>query len=179
MKWFKCCKCGEEKQEDNFYKDKSKPSGFKPRCKPCDSMSRDKAKRAIYEKEYWDKRREERRKIILESYNNNSEKHKKKRREYLDSANGNANHRKHSQTRRARERNAFVEVVNPKEKYDFQNGVCYICENKFSFSDMECDHVIPLAKGGLHEGKNIKMACIHCNRSKGAKVLKEVCYQMV
>jgi len=69
MKWFKCVKCGQKKTENNFYNDKHKPSGKKPRCKGCDLLSRDKTKRAEYEKEYWGKRRERRREIIINSYN--------------------------------------------------------------------------------------------------------------
>jgi len=178
MKWFKCRKCGEEKPQTNFYRDKHKPSGFKPRCKPCDLLSRDKAARAEYEKKYWDSRREERRKMVRESHERNKDHHKKKRREYLRTESGKAKCRKHSQTRYAREKDAFVEHVDPMSVYRDQDGVCYLCKSRFSFDELELDHVFPLAAGGKHQRSNVAMACIRCNRSKGAKIL-EVDYQVV
>lgn len=38
---------------------------------------------------------------------------------------------------------------------------------------LECDHVIPVAKGGTHDLTNLKTACKACNRSKAAKPLEE------
>jgi hypothetical protein len=38
---------------------------------------------------------------------------------------------------------------------------------------LECDHVVPRAKGGKTELGNLKTACKPCNRSKGAKLLQE------
>lgn len=38
---------------------------------------------------------------------------------------------------------------------------------------LECDHIIPVAKGGTHEDSNLITACFACNRSKHAKTLAE------
>jgi 5-methylcytosine-specific restriction endonuclease McrA len=38
---------------------------------------------------------------------------------------------------------------------------------------LECDHVMPLSKGGDNKPDNLVTACFRCNRSKGAKTLKE------
>lgn len=145
----KCCHCEQEKPETDFYMDRSRPSGRKPRCKPCDLLSRDKAKRAEYEKAYWATRRPHRRQIVLESHNRNSDHHKAKRQEYLQTPAGRVAYRKQTQTRYARKKEAFVEIVSPKQIYLAQGGFCYICAVAFSFSEMECDHVIPLARAGF------------------------------
>lgn len=38
---------------------------------------------------------------------------------------------------------------------------------------LECDHVIPVARGGVTELHNLVTACRPCNRSKGARSLEE------
>jgi 5-methylcytosine-specific restriction endonuclease McrA len=41
-------------------------------------------------------------------------------------------------------------------------------------TDLEVDHVVPLAKGGTHEESNIVPACSECNTSKNDKLLLEI-----
>jgi len=175
----KCCKCLGEFDESFFYNDKSKPSGKRPRCKECDKLARNKEKRREYEKQYWDKRRDERRAIIIRSHNKNSIHHKEVRKKYLKTEKGIEMHRRQTQKRYALKKMAFLEDVNPKDVFDSQGGVCYLCLGVFEFKDMELDHVIPISKGGKHCKSNCKMACKHCNRSKGAKLPEEMIYQMV
>ncbi|MEW1551403.1 HNH endonuclease [Streptomyces tsukubensis] len=44
---------------------------------------------------------------------------------------------------------------------------CSYCDAAFGQTVVaEIDHVIPLAKGGLHEWSNLAPACRECNRSK-------------
>lgn len=38
---------------------------------------------------------------------------------------------------------------------------------------LECDHVIPVSKGGASTPDNLVTACFDCNRSKGAKQLQQ------
>lgn len=38
---------------------------------------------------------------------------------------------------------------------------------------LECDHVVPVADGGLHTEANLVTACFSCNRSKGSRPLNE------
>lgn len=38
---------------------------------------------------------------------------------------------------------------------------------------LECDHVVPVAKGGQTHIENLATACLPCNRSKGSKTLQE------
>lgn len=38
---------------------------------------------------------------------------------------------------------------------------------------LECDHVVPVSKGGCHDYSNLATACFSCNRSKRDKTLEE------
>jgi len=63
-------------------------------------------------------------------------------------------------------------------------GICYLCHSKTDPTDIiryptyviagprypSIDHVIPIAKGGLHAWDNVKLACKQCNSSKSATV---------
>lgn len=51
------------------------------------------------------------------------------------------------------------------------NWTCRYCETRNE--QMECDHVLPVAKGGTHTKDNLATACQNCNRSKSAKTLEE------
>lgn len=175
-----CKKCGEDKDLSCFYNDKSKPSGKKPRCKPCDLLSRDKEKRREYEKKYWSdpEKKREKRERIKKAWSENKDRYADVRRAYLKTDKGIAMYRKQTQKRYALKKAAFVEDVNPLELFYEQGGICYLCNSKFEFKEMELDHIYPIAKGGKHEKSNCKMACRHCNRSKGSKTLEELSYQM-
>lgn len=37
----------------------------------------------------------------------------------------------------------------------------------------ECDHIVPVSRGGSGSLENLACACVNCNRSKGSKTLKE------
>lgn len=86
--------------------------------------------------------------------------------------------RKHAAARRAREREAFVEHVDPAVVFDRD---CYVCQK----CGIECpkdarwpdrefatvDHIIPLSwgveRGGVHSYANVQTMCWGCNREKG------------
>ncbi len=38
---------------------------------------------------------------------------------------------------------------------------------------LECDHVVPLSRGGNHDISNLAAACASCNRSKRNKLISE------
>lgn len=49
--------------------------------------------------------------------------------------------------------------------------VCVYCgENP---EDLECDHVIPISRGGTNDLSNLATACMPCNRSKSDRLLSE------
>lgn len=76
-------------------------------------------------------------------------------------------------TRRARKKNAFVSPVSPAYIYRRDKGKCHLCGGRV---DRRCkvpharapvmDHIIPLAKGGTHEPKNVRLAHFLCNSKK-------------
>jgi len=78
------------------------------------------------------------------------------------------------QRRRAKEVGAMADltVVQWNEilvQYDYR---CAYCGAKFSKEVKATqDHVIPLSRGGHHTAANIVPACLHCNCSKGTKIL--------
>lgn len=47
---------------------------------------------------------------------------------------------------------------------------CRYCGSK---GPLECDHVVPVSRGGGHELANLATACAPCNQSKGSKLLSE------
>ena len=51
-----------------------------------------------------------------------------------------------------------------------QKGKCWNCKQTFS-ADLkpQLDHYVPLAKGGLHDDRNLGLLCVHCNQTKWAK----------
>jgi len=175
----KCSKCLFTMDESMFHVDRQKKTGRRSRCKDCERKHVNRERRSVYEKKYWDKRRDDKRDIVRKSCKKNKEKHKKKRQEYLKTERGKEVYRRYTQKRYAAMKGAFVESVNPLEIYKDQKGICYICKEEFDFDKMELDHVHPIVNGGKHEKANCKMACMPCNRSKGAKPLNEVTYQMV
>jgi len=54
-----------------------------------------------------------------------------------------------------------------------QHGRCKRCGGELLLSDATGDHVIPLAKGGVHKARNIHALCAKCNSEKGARTLIE------
>ena len=54
-------------------------------------------------------------------------------------------------------------------RVEFYGNRCAYCGGPYE----HLDHVIPLARGGVHLPANIRPACEKCNLSKGAKLLRE------
>jgi 5-methylcytosine-specific restriction endonuclease McrA len=75
--------------------------------------------------------------------------------------------RSKSARRRARRLNAFVENVDRKTLYERDKGVCGICKGPVSYEQMTIDHIVPLARGGLHSYANTQPAHEECNLAKG------------
>ncbi len=77
--------------------------------------------------------------------------------------------RRNTQTRRARKRAAFVEVVDPMVVFVRDRWTCGICRLPVRSSEAQLDHVVPLARGGEHSYKNTQCAHASCNARKGAR----------
>lgn len=80
--------------------------------------------------------------------------------------------------RKARERAATVEAVDPIVVLERDGWQCRICgiatprSKRGSLDDdaPELDHIIPLAAGGEHSYRNTQCACRRCNREKSDSV---------
>jgi 5-methylcytosine-specific restriction endonuclease McrA len=45
---------------------------------------------------------------------------------------------------------------------------CHICGKKCRSSEIHLDHLVPISRGGTHTAANLRVACAHCNLSRGA-----------
>lgn len=70
--------------------------------------------------------------------------------------------------RRARILAQFVEDIDPRRVYEIHGGMCGICKQYVAADEFEVDHVVPLARGGLHGYTNVQPAHRACNRRKWA-----------
>ena len=63
--------------------------------------------------------------------------------------------------------------------YERDNGICYLCGGVCEYTDdynsdnyPTIDHVIPIARGGKDEWKNIRLAHRVCNMAKGVEIVE-------
>jgi 5-methylcytosine-specific restriction endonuclease McrA len=173
MKILKCCHCKDDFLEENFYRDKSRPSGRKPRCKKCEKEYLNRENRRKYEANYRKEKPDKRQKIMRTYYENNKESHNETKKKYRLTDQFKANHRHHSALRRARILNNGTEKIDFIDVYK-TDPKCFYCGIPLLFNDVEFDHYIPIAKGGSHTKNNLRVSCAPCNRRKGA-----MSYQMV
>ena len=54
--------------------------------------------------------------------------------------------------------------------YGIQQGCCNGCRYHYQFKDLEVDHIMPKAKGGIDDDGNLQLLCGNCNRRKGGKL---------
>lgn len=52
-----------------------------------------------------------------------------------------------------------------------EGSLCTYCGD--TVGPFEFDHIFPVARGGADDASNLTLACERCNRSKGAKTLRE------
>ena len=55
--------------------------------------------------------------------------------------------------------------------FERDNYTCAYCGDRGG--RLECDHVVPLARGGSNDPENLVTACFPCNRDKGTKFVGE------
>ncbi len=79
--------------------------------------------------------------------------------------------------RRAIERSAFADNIDPIEVFEIAKWKCHICgcktpkELRGTHKDNapELDHIVTLAEGGSHAYTNVDCACRKCNQTKGSR----------
>lgn len=89
--------------------------------------------------------------------------------------------RRHHADRRARELTAFVESVSRAKVMARDKWICHLCQDKIPKAakhphalSATLDHIVPLARGGLHSYANIKAAHLSCNVRKGASIVGQL-----
>lgn len=169
MKMKRCSNCGEEKPSTSeyFYKCNSKPDGLTYFCRACQ-----KAKSKAYYEANKDK---------LKAYRvANKDKEQARHKAYREANKDKV--RLWSSKRRALKKKATVEKV-PSDYFEtmwkHQNGRCWWCSGKLKRDDTDMDHIIPLSRGGKHSKKNLCLAHLRCNRSKGTKLPQEYAGRLI
>lgn len=83
----------------------------------------------------------------------------------------------HVNARRARLREAFVELFDRFEIFERDGWICQICghpiDRVLKFPDpgsVSLDHIVPVVHGGKHEPANVQAAHFHCNNVKSDSV---------
>lgn len=70
--------------------------------------------------------------------------------------------------RRAKQREAYVEHVDPLIVWERDEGICGCCGQPADPDNWHLDHVIPIVRGGEHSYANVQVTHPLCNWSKGA-----------
>lgn len=82
--------------------------------------------------------------------------------------------------RRAREYGGKVTRVDLREILNEHGMICHLCGGEIaSRSDLNFDHVVPLARGGEHSPENLRPAHASCNRRKGARLVPQLGSEVV
>lgn len=55
--------------------------------------------------------------------------------------------------------------------FDRDNYTCTYCGDRGG--RLECDHIVPVSRGGSNDVENLTTACFDCNRSKRDKLVSE------
>jgi len=171
-----CVECKVEYPLDKFSKDSRSAIGFQTICKKCEKKYRETHKSE--RKEYLLKTQKQRSKQMLEYLDSHRESVNRWRRSYY----ANEGHLKilaASEERRSKKIATSDGSVTPKfleALYLIQDGKCNNCGSLFKKgkNSFHVDHVMPLAKGGVHKDDNIQLLCPSCNLSKGASVGGEI-----
>lgn len=63
--------------------------------------------------------------------------------------------------------------------YRRDGNVCQYCGDKHRKSELNIDHVVPKAQGGLSTWENTVVSCIHCNQKKGNRTPKQAGIKLI
>jgi 5-methylcytosine-specific restriction endonuclease McrA len=84
--------------------------------------------------------------------------------------------------RRALERGALSDAIDPIKVFEKAKWICHLCGEKtikalrggYDPLSPELDHIIPLSVGGTHTYGNVACSCRACNGKKGNKIIGQV-----
>lgn len=88
----------------------------------------------------------------------------------------------HKGVRRAREKGAQAEAIDPMRVFARDDWHCQLCgvstprrlRGRMVPTAPELDHIIPLSIGGMHTYDNVQCACRKCNGSKGNRLIGQM-----
>lgn len=71
-----------------------------------------------------------------------------------------------ARVRKMRQLGAFVEAIDVEEIIRRDRGRCQICSKPVARRDVSIDHILPIARGGTHEPRNVRLAHRRCNSAR-------------
>jgi 5-methylcytosine-specific restriction endonuclease McrA len=189
-----CTTCKEFKDLEHYYKDKRAKDGKFSRCISCQKEAGRKYYHSNKERfiEYYEENREKYKEYNSEYYQANKETFAENSREYRTkhkeelatkkSEYNKANPHK-AKERNAQRRNRYAsDGTITKSEYqsalaahiDVHSNRWPYCDHEYSPTNkVTLDHIVPIAKGGMHSMYNIQFMCLSCNSSKNARDLDD------
>ena len=177
-----CTKCGETKTLEHFGKRSLSKDGLEQRCRPCTVMAarawaQSNPERVKANWQRWADQNRERMTAKARAYYESHPRDRAKvaenaRRYYWKDVERNRTLRRMNQrVRKARAARLPVFTVTAKDMRRLLSSPCAVtgCDR----TDIQIDHIIPIARGGSHGAGNLQPLCAFHNRSKGARTWME------
>lgn len=175
----RCSRCGEWKlmNSENFHKSHRTPDGYAGKCREC-AADYGKQHRSENATEYKHKAslkyQRSRDQIISKSRKYYADNKARRKQQIGDWKRFNAG-KVRAYAERRRTRANLVGTFTADDvliQYRSQRGKCWHCGKPVG-DDYHVDHLIPLARGGTNDARNIVISCPFCNMSRGAKLPQE------
>lgn len=187
-----CSKCGEEKELEEFHKNKSSKDGLQSRCKVCvrEYLKQWRENNPEYMKQWREENKDRVRENVKRWQRENRDRYLRKLKKWREDNPGynkrwreenpdydrkwrKANPEKmrtYRAIRRARKLGNLDEwdrELSAARRLAIKDDPCYYCGQRTE--TMHDEHYLPLSKGGTDEWFNLVRACSTCNQSKYTK----------
>lgn len=72
-------------------------------------------------------------------------------------------------------------ILSPTRKniYWRDKYICQYCGNRFPYTGLTLDHIVPKASGGKGGWLNLVTACVKCNQKKGCKSVEDAGMELI
>lgn len=165
-----CTKCDQQKDAEQFFRDKSKKDGRSPSCKDCykKHYSVIRASKLVKKKAYREKNSARIAAYRAEHYIRNQARAVEYATEW---AKANPNSRRVVEAARRARKNSSVGKFTASDLsqiVEAQKWKCACCKCSIK-GGYHADHIDPLARGGSNDKYNIQALCPTCNMNKKAK----------
>lgn len=194
-----CTKCRKNKSLEDFQKHQGYKDGYCSVCRDCTNAyrrnwrSQNKDKISEYNKKYYTTHPHRSRKRNQEYYKSNRENRLEFQRQYYQShkEERQAYQRDYYLRTKERDREKLAERKRQKKMrkkkalgkvrahyryilYEEQNATCFYCSRKLQDPhEGHLDHMVPSARGGMHDEANLCLACPPCNQEKATMTAEE------